>query len=187
MNYFSKFKCIVLLFASWTVLTAVIFCWYFGFLDTNYVRFGPSDDLVIIGIGVKIESWEKWWLVCSFSFLDSLFGHFVFDTLFPWINNSILNVEKLEIHNPKGETWILINLLYLVNVIRMIFSSGLVLTQIDIFLIGQLGCLLAGCLTTGYAILSKSSLPKIPIKIVETELEELGDEIDGGSDNKLPV
>lgn len=186
MHYFTKFKCVVLLFASWVILSAIIFCWAFGLLDTGYVKFGPSNDLIIIGIGVKIETWGKWWFICSFSFVDSFFSYFLFDKLFPWINSSILNTEKLGTHNSKGEMWVLINTLYVINALRMIFTSGLVLTQIDIFLIGQLGSLLAGSLTSGYAILSKPPT-LIPVKIVETELQELGNEINDNSNNDKDI
>ena len=88
--------------------------------------------------------------------MDSLFSYFVFDTIYPCSNGSILNVDKLQIHNPKGQTWVLINVLYGVNALRMVFSAGLIFTQIDIFLIGQLGTLASGFLTTGYAILLKT-------------------------------
>lgn len=181
MNYFRTFKCIVILFAGWTILTAAVFCWFLGFLDTNYMRFGPSNDLVIIGIGTKIETWGKWLFVCSYSFLDSFFSYFVFDTIYPWINGSILNVDKLEIHNPKGQTWVLINVLYGVNALRMVFSAGLIFTQIDIFLIGQLGTLASGFLTTGYAILLKTRAI-LPEK--SSEIGPQGVKLQNDDDNK---
>jgi hypothetical protein len=60
----------------------------------------------------------------------------------------------------------------------MVFSSGLVLTQIDLFLAGQIGSLVAGCLTTGHAIVAKTyskgdfetaemeELPELPGEII---------------------
>ena len=76
----------VFVLLSWLLLVLGVFK-TMGLFDTRFMTFGPSPDTLFMG--VALDSWDRWWLVAVFTFLNSSVNDFMSDALSTWILNTI--------------------------------------------------------------------------------------------------
>ena len=74
-----------------------------GLLDTKFMTLGPSNSTIFMG--VTLNTWYKWGLVASFTFINTSVNDFVSDALGPWILNTITDqrppLRRLALHIPQ--------------------------------------------------------------------------------------
>lgn len=154
-NAFKYYVILAIIFFIWILFSMFIYLFVFEITDTPYFRFGPNDNLTVIGLSFLIDTESKYILISFFCFMDPLISYTIYDTIFPWVNSSILNVDQSSIYIDKKIAWIFVNSLYLINGFKSLFSIGLNLTQIDFFLYQFVGATISGCITTFFAIKNK--------------------------------
>lgn len=159
----------VVIYSVWAIICIFVFGYFLDFFNSAYFRFGPSDDLFIIGLNISVSSWKNYSFLMLYAFFSPLIVVYVWDTIGPWINSDILNREKEVIASNKKHTWLMINYFYLINEICGIFSIGLSMTQVDFFLIGAAAVMVSGGFTSYVAIKNKSYV----FKEVEIELADV--------------
>ena len=111
-----------------TLLTFIVLVSVFG--TGEYVKFGPSEDLKLIGI--KIDTWYKWGvsvaLICVISIVDCITVEFGM----PFISFRIYSPDVKEIKDIKPvELQILANGMYFCSSMKRALYTLAIVTQLD--------------------------------------------------------
>lgn len=162
MNRFAK---LTIGYAAWIGFIAFVFIFVydvFGIYDkdnrSNYFRIGPSSDLVIIGLNITIDTWPEYILLAGYLISDSFIAVYVGDSIYPWINASIMNPDFHNIQMDKKQAWLIVNAFWLLNTVKYIFKIGMSMTQIDLFVYSNFGSTVAGMWTSYNAIKGKVNI-----------------------------
>ena len=99
---------------------------------SNYFRFGPQEDLVVIS--VKIDTYQKYFILLGLITIINIVKVLVEDIATPILTFNIYNPNANIIDGDftRTELRILASLSFLVNNLRYIFEIMLTITQIDI-------------------------------------------------------
>lgn len=111
-----------------TLITFIVLVCVFG--TGQYVKFGPSEDLNLIGI--KIDTWTKWGisiaLICVISIVDCITVEFGM----PFISFRIYDPDVKEIKDIKPvELQILANGMYFCSSMKRALYTLAIVTQLD--------------------------------------------------------
>ena len=111
-----------------TLITFIVLVCVFG--TGQYVKFGPSEDLNLIGI--KIDTWSKWGisiaLICVISIVDCITVEFGM----PFISFRIYDPDVKEIKDIKPvELQILANGMYFCSSMKRALYTLAIVTQLD--------------------------------------------------------
>lgn len=104
-----------------------------GLLDTKFMRFGPSETALFMG--VQLNSWYKWGLVASFTFVNTCFNDFMSDAITPFLLNTIADHKTRYIPYPKSVCLMITQSWAVYCNIMSVFGLFLAMTQIDFVLI----------------------------------------------------
>lgn len=116
----------------WLTVVVVVFK-DIGLLDTKFMSMGPSSKTVFMGM--VLDTWYKWGLVASFTFVNTSINDFMSDAISPWILNTITDHKTRFLPYAK-HTCLAISQLWSVycNVMG-VFGLFLAMTQVDFVLI----------------------------------------------------
>lgn len=116
----------------WLVIVVSVFK-DIGLLDTKFMNFGPSSGTVFMG--VVLDTWYKWSLVATFTFVNTSMNDFMSDAISPWILNTITDHKTRFLPYSKA-TCIFISQMWSIycNVMG-VFGLFLAMTQVDFVLI----------------------------------------------------
>lgn len=138
-------RIIDLIFDDKRIAITIVMCWMsfmlcllheIGLLDSKFMKIGPSDETVFMGM--KLNTWYKYNLVMFMSFMNTCFNDFMSDSISPWILNTITDHKTKYIPYSK-RTCILITQSWSIYCnIMSIFSIFLALTQVDFVIIRAL-------------------------------------------------
>lgn len=122
----------VVILMVWLAVVVIVFK-DIGLLDTKFMSMGPSDKTVFMGM--VLDSWYKWGMVATFTFVNTSINDFMSDAISPWILNTITDHKTRFLPYSKG-TCLLISQLWSVycNVMG-VFGLFLAMTQVDFVLI----------------------------------------------------
>ena len=117
-----------------------------GLLDTKFMSLGPSDSTVFMG--VTLNTWYKWGLVASFTFINTSVNDFVSDALGPWILNTITDHKTRFIPYSKPVCLLITQTWSVYCNIMSVFGIFLAMSQIDFVLIRMVADLIVNAYTT---------------------------------------
>lgn len=141
--------------AIWAIIAAIILGTCFGYFQTRFFRFGPSDDLFTVGASYNINTWSRYCAVSAFLICQGFIITFVGDCMYPWINAVVLNPDVTVIRMPKIRAWILTNNMYFLFTLLQIFGLGASMAQIDLFIYSNISSLIAGGLQSAIKLRQK--------------------------------
>jgi hypothetical protein len=132
MDVNTKLKlCVIANFVLLIILTTLLSI--FNTQKGKYCKFGPSDDLILIG--VEINSWSRYIVLLLFITFMKSTKCVIDEIAHPIIGFNIYNPDKKVIKDfTKIELQIYGNSMYLIDNIRKVFMIMLAISQIDIAL-----------------------------------------------------
>jgi hypothetical protein len=154
------------LFDDKRVITMLLLCWLslvlavfkdIGLLDTKFMMFGPSESTIFMG--VTLDTWYKWGLVATFTFVNTSVNDFMSDALSPWILNTITDHKTRYIPYPKYVCLGITQIWSIYCNIMSVFSIFLAMTQIDFVVIRMVADLLVNAYTTTKFMRNKTFCP----------------------------
>jgi hypothetical protein len=152
---FDDKRIIVVFLLCWLTLVLVIFE-DLGLMNTRFMTLGPSDSTVLMG--VVLNTWYKWGLVATFTFINTAVNDFMSDAISPWILNTITDHKTRFIPYPK---WVCLGITQVWSMycnIMSVFSIFLAMSQIDFVLIRMVADLIVNAYTTTKFIRNKTVL-----------------------------
>jgi hypothetical protein len=153
---FDDKRIIVIFLLCWLTLVLVIFE-DIGLMNTRFMALGPSESTIFMG--VTLDSWYKWGLVATFTFVNTAVNDFMSDAISPWILNTITDHKAHFIQYPK---WMCLGITQVWSMycnIMSVFSIFLAMSQIDFVLIRMIADLLVNAYTTTKFIRNKTYCP----------------------------
>jgi hypothetical protein len=114
--------------------------------STPYLRFGPNESLVLLG--VPIDTWHKYYvcnvLIAAMQCVDMIIN----DLAMPVLNFTIFNPDKKIITEfGKNELQVYAQLMWIMNSLRSTFMVLVTISQIDIALFKIISGELASCVS----------------------------------------
>lgn len=123
--------------------------------DSNYFKFGPDEDLILIS--VKIDTWLKWTLTLIIIALIRSCEMIIHEIGHPVLVFNIYNPDKTNINDfTKNQLYILANAIYLLSGIRGMLMTVLSITQIDLALCSVLVSWFVGVFTSRFLLNEKT-------------------------------
>ena len=129
---------------GWMVVVVSLFG-EIGLLDTKFMRFGPSETAVFMG--VQLDTVKKWGLVASFTFVNTCFNDFMSDAINPFLLNTIADHKTRYIPYPKYVCLLITQSWAVYCNIMSVFGLFLAMTQVDFVLIRATADLLVNVYT----------------------------------------
>lgn len=140
----------------------------------EYLHFGPSEKLEVIGI--KIDSWSRWAIVCIFIVFISISDTFINEWGMPFVTFRIYDPNARVIKDVGPiELQILANGMYLCSSIKNVFYTLCYVSQIDFALIRMLSAELTSIVTIRSLIKEK-----IFKNLIDGEEESISSKISKG-------
>lgn len=122
--------------------------------SSNYFRFGPHEDFVLIS--VKIDNYDKYFFLLVLITIVNITKILIEDLCTPILTFTIYNPDKQTIeHFTKAELRFYSTSLFLVNNIRYIFEIMITISQIDIALFSVLIEQITGVYTINFLLKEK--------------------------------
>ena len=126
-----KNKLVISVIVDTIILSAGIFIISFFGKQNTYYRYGPHDNLTIVGL--EINTWLKYILLHLFILIDQISQVIINSFGSPVLGFNIYNPDKKVIKDFKRhELEILGNAMYLIGAIRSSIAIILVVSQLDI-------------------------------------------------------
>lgn len=143
--FFDDKRVITFFLIIWLSIVLLVFK-DIGLLDTKFMTLGPSDFTVFMG--VTLNTWYKWGLVASFTFINTSVNDFVSDALGPWILNTITDHKTRFIPYSKPVCLLITQTWSVYCNIMSVFAIFLAMSQIDFVLIRMVADLIVNAYTT---------------------------------------
>ena len=139
------------IFIGWIVIISLVLS--FLLVNTNaekkkFYRFGPHEDLWILGI--QINTYWKWMGVVGYSFLNSIFRTVLHNYLNPWIINNIQDEERSKQHLKKWNVYEVTTVAIVYNWTDWLLYMNILLAQIDMMIVEVVADVLMSLGTTYY-------------------------------------
>ena len=115
---------------------------------TNYYRFGPHDNFIIIGI--KINTPVKYFICVLICFINSLIRNTVHNILNPWLINSVQDIKTVKSNQIRCFAYEVTNVITIYNWIDFYIYMNLLLVQVDLFLTEMTADVFMSVITTYY-------------------------------------
>jgi hypothetical protein len=142
---FDDKRVITLFLMIWLSIVLIVFK-DIGLLDTKFMTLGPSEFTIFMG--VTLNTWYKWGLVASFTFINTSVNDFVSDALSPWILNTITDHKTRFIPYSKPICLLITQTWSVYCNIMSVFGIFLAMSQIDFVLIRMVADLIVNAYTT---------------------------------------
>lgn len=117
---------------------------------TNYYRFGPHNDFIIIGI--QINTPGKYFTVVLYCFVNSLIRNSIHNILNPWLINNVQDINIVKPKHIKAVAYEVTNVITIYNWVDWYVYMNLLLSQVDLFLTEVFADVLMSSFTTYYYI-----------------------------------
>ena len=117
-------------------------------IGTNYYRFGPHDNFIIIGI--QINTGGKYFLAVLYCFINSLMRTSINNILKPWLINSVQDINILKPIQIRNFAYEVTNVITIYNWVDWYVYMNLLLAQVDLFLTEMVTDVFMSVLTTYY-------------------------------------
>ena len=71
----------MILLAVWMIIACIVFN-QLGAFHMHFMTFGPSEETIFMGM--VINTWNKWYCLAAFSFVNTATNEFLGNALMPW-------------------------------------------------------------------------------------------------------
>jgi len=147
--------CAMLMF--WTVGSSAVFCYIMIKDHSKFLMLGPNDANQLLG--VKMDTWFKWWVTAIYTFLSTAIAAFAGDALCPFFSNVIEDHKTKHIPYSKFTCLLIVQCFTIYGVIMSVIGMFVALTQVDFMLIRIAADLLVNSHTTYYFLRGKEVDP----------------------------
>ena len=157
-----KFGCYLLTF--WSILVIItLITLMTNISDYSFFNIGPHDNFIIFGI--KINTTYKYFIVITYSFVNSMIRAILNDVINPYIVNNIQNDNVINIIHKQAYYCSAISAVY--TWIDWVVYMNILLTQIDMPIIEMLAHLFISLYTTKKYLYKKQHLNISSYEIME--------------------
>lgn len=144
---------VVVLFVS-TILN-LVFMWWMGFYASSFMNYGPSPTLVVPFTHVVIDTWTKYCIAAAVRMYNDFIAIICSDLIGPWLFNHLMSQSVTYIGTPRIQSYLIAQVYFFLSSFMDIPFIGFSMTQIDLFIIGHLGGILAGICSLFYIMSQK--------------------------------
>jgi hypothetical protein len=141
----------------WTIGSSTIFCYIMIKDHSKFLMLGPNDANQLLG--VKMDTWFKWWVTAIYTFLSTAIAAFAGDALCPFFSNVIEDHKTKHIPYSKFTCLLIVQCFTIYGVIMSVIGMFVALTQVDFMLIRIAADLLVNSHTTYYFLRGKEVDP----------------------------
>jgi len=113
-----------------------------------FYKFGPHDDLRILGI--QINTPWKYFGVVSYSFINSIFRAAFHNYLNPWMINNVQDEERSKAHLRRYDVYEIATICVVYNWADWLLYMNILLAQVDMMIIEVVSDLVMSYVTTYY-------------------------------------
>lgn len=135
-------------------INTMIMTWL-GFFSSQFFNYGPSKDLIVPFTHLVIDTWSEYICLSLVMIYNDIVIVVCADLVSPWIFSHVMNGVQRKLGTPKIETYILIQLYFIMTAFMNIAFIGVSSSQIDFFIIGNIGPIIAGFYSLWYYIKMK--------------------------------
>lgn len=147
--------CAALMF--WTVMSCSVFCFIMIKDGSNFLTVGPNASNQLLG--VKMDTWFKWWVTAIYTFVSTAIAAFSSDALCPFFSNVIEDHKTKFIPYSKFYCLMIVQCFTIYGVIMSVIGMFVALTQVDFMLIRIAADLVVNAHTTYYFLRGKEVDP----------------------------
>jgi hypothetical protein len=152
--FFDNKRYTMILLVAWMCLSCTIF-YQLGAFHMHFMTFGPSDKTVFMGM--VIDTWNKWYCLAGFSFLNTSTNEFLSNALMPWFQNTIQDHKSKYLPYSQSTCMTIILLYDLYTHVMSIFGIYLLFSQIDFLIIQCIADMIITVLTTKWFMQHKTT------------------------------
>lgn len=128
--------CLTINVITFTAVTVVVTVFAHA---SQYWRYGPADDLIVIS--VKVDTWIKYWYLLLGIAVINMCRVLVEELAWPVLGFTIYNPDKHHIADfTKNELQFFANSMSVISGLRNVFMTVITVTQVDIALWSLLVC-----------------------------------------------
>jgi len=126
-------------------------------MHSTFMTFGPSPGTKFMTL--SIDTWHKWALLVSATFLNTCVTDFMADAIVPWLQNTVQDHKTHYLPYSKFTCYLISQLWGVYGSVMSIFAIGLMTSQID-FLLVRMGADLITSTFTTYKFMRHKSVDK---------------------------
>lgn len=146
-----------MLLMMWTVISSSVFCFIMIKDNSKFLMIGPNNSNQLLG--VKMDTWFKWWVTAIYTFMSTAIAAFAGDSLIPFFNNVIQDHKTKHIPYSKLTCLLIVQCFTIYMVIMSVIGMFVALTQVDFMLIRICADLMVNSHTTYYFLRGKEVDP----------------------------
>jgi hypothetical protein len=141
----------------WTFVSCSVFCFIMIKDGSNFLTIGPNSANSLLG--VKMDTWFKWWVTAIYTFVSTSIAAFASDALCPFFSNVIEDHKTKFIPYSKFNCLMMVQCFTIYGVIMSVIGMFVALTQVDFMLIRIAADLVVNAHTTYYFLRGKEVDP----------------------------
>ena len=141
----------------WTMVSSSIFCFIMIKDGSNFLTIGPNSANQLLG--VKMDTWFKWWVTAIYTFVSTAIAAFASDSLCPFFSNVIEDHKTKYIPYSKFNCLMMVQCFTIYGVIMSVIGMFVALTQVDFMLIRIAADLVVNAHTTYFFLRGKEVDP----------------------------
>ena len=117
----------------WTFVSCSIFCFIMIKDGSNFLTLGPNAANQLLG--VKMDTWFKWWVTAIYTFVSTAVAAFSSDALCPFFSNVIEDHKTQYIPYSKFKCLLMVQCFTIYGVVMSVIGMFVALTQVDFMII----------------------------------------------------
>lgn len=137
----------------WTLLSSSVFIFIMVQDGSTFLTIGPNPHNELLG--VKMDTWFKWWVTAIYTFISTAVAAFSSDALCPFFSNVIEDHKTKYIPYTKFHCLMMVQCFTIYGVIMSVIGMFVALTQVDFMLIRIAADLMVNSHTTFYFLRGK--------------------------------
>lgn len=157
MDLFDNKLTLCAMLMLWTIGSSTVFCYIMIKDNSKFLVLGPNESNQLLG--VKMDTWFKWWVTAIYTFLSTAIAAFAGDALCPFFSNVIEDHKTKHIPYSKFTCLLIVQCFTIYGVIMSVIGMFVALTQVDFMLIRIAADLLVNSHTTYYFLRGKEVDP----------------------------
>jgi hypothetical protein len=137
----------------WTFGSSAVFIFIMVQDGSTFLTIGPNPHNELLG--VKMDTWFKWWVTAIYTFVSTAIAAFSSDALCPFFSNVIEDHKTKYIPYSKFNCLMMVQCFTIYGVIMSVIGMFVALTQVDFMLIRIAADLVVNAHTTYYFLRGK--------------------------------
>ena len=145
-HLFDDKRVLILFVFAWMIIVSSVFVYIMTQEQSPFWSFGPNDHSVIFGF--KLNTWTRWGCVAMYTFINTCISDFTFESIGPWITNTIQDHKNAYLPYSKGQCLCIAQTFWAYGSVSFTISMFVSLTQIDFTIIRMCAAALVNYYTT---------------------------------------